>query len=155
MRVASVAAWLRLAPVASPCLALVAASSWLAPVAASAADLAVTLTDVPDDRGRVVVGVCTQAEFLGPVCRFHASGEATKGTDTLVVHGIAPGTYAVSAYQDVDESGKLKTGFFGAPTEPVGFSRDPKLGMHKPRFAESAIVVTPAGGAITIRMGRY
>ena len=126
-----------------------------APVAASAADLAVTLTDVPDDRGRLVVGVCTEAEFLGPRCRYHASGEATAGTETLVVHNIEPGTYAVSAYQDVDESGKLRTGFFGVPTEPVGFSRNPPLGMHKPRFGNSAVAITPAGGTITIRMGHY
>ncbi len=127
----------------------------LAAGSARAADLAVTLTGVPDDRGRVVVGVCTEAEFLRPACRFHAEGEATRGDDTLVVHGIVPGTYAVTAYQDVDESGKLKTGFFGAPTEPVGFSRNPKLGMHRPRFAESAVTIPPAGGAIVIRMGHY
>ncbi len=136
-------------------LALLVASLGLVPLAASAADLVVTLTDVPDDRGQLVVGVCTQAEFLGPGCRFHASGEATAGTDTLVVHDITPGTYAVSAYQDVDESGKLRTGFFGVPTEPIGFSRNPPLGMHKPRFGDSAVAITPAGGAIMIRMGHY
>jgi uncharacterized protein (DUF2141 family) len=119
------------------------------------ADLAVTLTGIPDDRGRMVVGVCTAVEFGGPLCRFHAAGETTAGTETLTVRGIVPGTYAVAAYQDVDDSGHLKTGFFGAPTEPVGFSRDPKLGMHKPRFAESAIVVPPSGGAITLRMQHY
>ncbi len=136
------------------CAVLVATLA-LATGQAAAADLAVTLTGIPDDRGRVVVGVCSEAEFLGPSCRYHAAGEATAGSETLVVHGIAPGTYAVSAYQDVDESGKLKTGFFGAPTEPVGFSRNPRLGMHKPVFAESAVQITPAGGALTVAMRRY
>lgn len=40
------------------------------------------------------------------------------------VKNLEPGEYSLSAYHDLNNSGKLeRSGFFGIPQEPVGFSR--------------------------------
>jgi uncharacterized protein (DUF2141 family) len=52
---------------------------------------------------------------------------------------VAPGAWAISAYEDENENGKLDFGIF-APKEPNGFWR-PFHGWHKPRFAEVSSTV--------------
>jgi len=47
---------------------------------------------------------------------------------------VASGDWAISAYEDENENGKLDFGIF-APKEPNGFWR-PFHGWHKPRFSE-------------------
>jgi len=47
---------------------------------------------------------------------------------------VAPGTWAISAYEDINENGKLDMGMFG-PREPNGFWL-PFHQWHKPRFTE-------------------
>jgi uncharacterized protein (DUF2141 family) len=64
----------------------------------------------------------------------------------IAAHGAAefqfqvpPGNWAVSAYEDENENGKLDMGIFG-PKEPSGFWRA-FHGWHKPRFSEVSSVV--------------
>jgi uncharacterized protein (DUF2141 family) len=52
---------------------------------------------------------------------------------------VAPGNWAISAYEDENENGKLDMGIFG-PKEPSGFWRA-FHGWHKPRFAEVSSTV--------------
>ncbi len=63
---------------------------------------------------------------------------------------LAPGSYAVAAFQDLDGDGKLKTNFIGMPKEPVGVSNNPG-GM--PGFDKSRVSV-PAGGPVKIKLRR-
>jgi len=41
-------------------------------------------------------------------------------TTLMYFLGLPEGEYVVSAFQDSNNDGKLNTGFFGMPTEPVG-----------------------------------
>jgi uncharacterized protein (DUF2141 family) len=52
---------------------------------------------------------------------------------------VASGAWAISAYEDENENGKLDFGIF-APKEPSGFWR-PFHGWHKPRFSEVSSTV--------------
>lgn len=56
---------------------------------------------------------------------------------------VAPGRWALSAYEDVNGNGRLDMGFFG-PREPSGFWR-PFHAWRKPRFDDVAFA---AGGAV-------
>jgi len=47
--------------------------------------------------------------------------------------GVAAGTYAVSAFHDANDNGKLDTNFLGIPREAVGLSNNPRI-MGPPRF---------------------
>lgn len=53
---------------------------------------------------------------------------------------VPPGSWAISAYEDQNENGKLDMGMLG-PREPSGFWR-PFHGWHKPRFAEVSSAVS-------------
>ena len=60
------------------------------------------------------------------------------------VFGIAlgePGTYAVSVIYDEDNSGDLKTGLFGIPKEPVGFSNNVTSRFGPPPFAKTSFEI--------------
>lgn len=48
---------------------------------------------------------------------------------------------AVSAYHDRNSNGKLDKNSFGIPTEPYGFSRDPKRGFGPPSFEQAAFEI--------------
>jgi ABC-type glutathione transport system ATPase component len=49
-----------------------------------------------------------------------------------VFKDLAPGTYAVSAYQDLNGNQRLDANMVGMPTEPYGFSRDAKASSARP-----------------------
>ncbi len=124
-------------------------------VVARAATLQVVVDGVRDARGQLRIGVCTKPEFLGEACRFHGVVAAHPGTVMATIGKIVPGTYAVAVYQDVDDSGRLKRGFFGLPQEDVGFSRDPSLGLGPPGFDASAIRIGEPGGRIVVTLHHF
>ncbi len=83
------------------------------------------------------------------VALWNASGFLTKPVQEVQFRGqasmafqfnVAPGGWAISAYEDENENGKLDFGIF-APKEPSGFWR-PFHGWHKPRFAEVSSTVS-------------
>jgi uncharacterized protein (DUF2141 family) len=53
---------------------------------------------------------------------------------------VPPGAWAISAYEDENDNGKLDMGIFG-PREPSGFWRA-FHGWHKPRFNEVSSTVS-------------
>jgi uncharacterized protein (DUF2141 family) len=55
---------------------------------------------------------------------------------------LPKGEYAVSIYHDLNGNEKLDKNFFGAPTEPYGFSRNFKPFMRAPKFDEVQISLT-------------
>ncbi len=123
-----------------------------ATVPVQAADLAVTITGLPDARGHVRVGVCARAEFLSEQCRYHTIVSARAGSVTATIHGIEPGVYAVAAYQDSTDAGHLRRGLFGIPKDPTGFSRNPALTMGPPSFDRCALRITAQNAAISITL---
>jgi uncharacterized protein (DUF2141 family) len=65
---------------------------------------------------------------------------------------LPPGTYAVRAFQDVDENGKLNTNPFGLPVEPYGFSHDAQPNMGPPTFDAAAFEVKAGANAQAIHL---
>lgn len=122
--------------------------------AAQAASLTVTVAGLRNGQGHVRIGVCTQPEFLGEICRYHAIVSAHPGSVTATIAGIPAGTYAVAVYQDETDIGHLKRGLFGIPREGIGFSRNPPLGMSLPAFDRCALRIGSQDGAVTIAL-RY
>ena len=72
------------------------------------------------------------------------SGEST----TAIFRDVESGRYAVALYLDTDEDGELDTNLFGVPQEPIGFSRNPRIGMSRPGFGET--VFDYPGGALIV-----
>ena len=71
---------------------------------------------------------------------------------------VPDGTYAVSAYQDINADGKLgKIPFIGLPTEPYGFSNSARGLFGPPDFRESSFSIEEAysRGGKTIELEVY
>lgn len=54
--------------------------------------------------------------------------------NSLTIEDVPPGAYALTIFQDENESGKLDTNFLGIPKESFGFSNNPKILMGAPSF---------------------
>lgn len=48
------------------------------------------------------------------------------------------GNYAISIYQDINENGKLDSGLFSIPKEPIGFGNNYKP-FGKPKFESASV----------------
>jgi uncharacterized protein (DUF2141 family) len=84
----------------------------------------------------VYVALWSDQHFLDtPVQSIHLPPE----TDGRFRFTAAAGRWGVSAFEDVNENGRLDMGMFG-PKEPNGFWREFR-GHHKPHFEEIAVQV--------------
>ncbi len=99
--------------------------------------LTVTVKNVKDPGGRVMVGLFdTEDEFLKNP-RFGKAVKAATGDITVVLENVPVGDYAISVIHDRNENDKLDSNFLGMPTEGFGFSKD-VMGMFGPPAFEKA-----------------
>lgn len=73
-----------------------------------------------------------------------------EGTSQVVFSDLAPGKYAVVAYQDINGNGELDRGLFGIPLEPIGFSNGVVPVFSAPDFEDAAVSVADGATAIEI-----
>ena len=103
----------------------------------SAADLTVELTGIKSPEGSVLVQLFTDpAQFPDGTADEEVRLPANENGVTATFTGLAPGTYAVGAYHDANENGKLDANFMGMPTEDVGNSGE--VALAKPGFEKSS-----------------
>lgn len=122
-------------------------------VVVAKATLDVVVANVRDGRGRVRVAACTAETFLKPSCQVNGEAEATAGEVTVTLE-LAPGTWAVQAYQDEDENHKIGTNLFGIPNEGLGFSNDAPFRFGPPSFADAAFRLIAGRSRIRLNL-RY
>ena len=120
--------------------------------AAMAADVTVTLTGVQPKGGRMLVSLQTATEFMKPEGHFGAiaAGDVT-GDETVVVHNVPPGEYAVMVLHDADGNMQMARETDGKPKEGWGMSGQWPQG-RKPTFAEIRITVPADGASVTLPM---
>jgi uncharacterized protein (DUF2141 family) len=121
--------------------ALMALALALLPAASRAGTLEVTVHGVRSTKGFVRVAVCDRATFLTENCQYFADAPAIRGTTTLMVPNVAPGDYAVQAFDDDTGGGVIHQGLFGIPREGIGFSNNARLHLRGPKFDEAAVAV--------------
>jgi uncharacterized protein (DUF2141 family) len=116
------------------------------------ASLTLTVMGVSDAGGDLRIGVYDEAGFksrsAAPIAGKKVS--ARSGTMTVTIDGIAPGTYGVKMFQDINRNGHFD---FGAMlTEPFGISNDPPLSMTLPPFDDAKFELKPGANAITVTL---
>ncbi len=114
----------------------------------------VTVAGVHSDMGDVLVAICDRGTFLAPTCAYRGRAPAHVGSVLVRVPGVAPGVYAVQAYQDENRNGRLDRSLFGIPTEGLGFSRDARMNFGPPRFDDAAVSIGDSA-AITVTLHYY
>ena len=111
-------------------------------VPAQAATVVVDVSGVRNDRGHVLVALCTKADFLQPHCRWKGKAPATVGKVRISIPDVPPGRYAAQAFHDENDSGTLDRTFFGLPKEAMGFSNNAPMHLGPPRFDAAAFPVS-------------
>lgn len=123
---------------------------------AQAAELTIRVTGIRNAEGTIRLCVFPGPNGF-PDCTTNASVQrrslpAQRGTVQAVV-SVAPGTYAVTAFHDEKNTGKIETNLFGIPRSGVGASNNPVNRFGPPSFADAAFTVgdRPAGVSVTLR----
>lgn len=115
----------------------------------AAGSLTMSVGNVRNSRGRVVVDVCPQDRFLADGCMLRAAVPARAGTTTVTIADVPAGQYAVQAFHDENANGEVDRGMLGIPREGVGFSRNARIGLGPPKWRDA--VFAHQGRAETIR----
>lgn len=124
---------------------------------AQAAELTIRIAGIRSAEGTIRVCVFPSPSGF-PDCTRNAGVErrslpARAGTVQAVLT-VPPGTYAVTAFHDERNAGKLETNVFGMPRSGVGASNDPVTRLGPPSFAEAAIKVAERRADVTVTL-RY
>ena len=109
------------------------------------AELSVSVSGISNDRGHVLIDVCSQAEFLGPRCGYHGRAPAKPGTVIVKVGSVSPGSYAIQAYHDENDNLTVDRNFLGLPNEAIGFSNNAPMRFGPPHFEDAEVIIPPEG----------
>jgi uncharacterized protein (DUF2141 family) len=122
-------------------------------VAAHGGDLAVTISDIRESRGALMIAVMNSDAAWNNEAKPVAVQKvpAAKGELKLLFKDLAPGAYAVQVMHDENENDKLDTNFLGIPTEGYGFSNNPDV-MRRAHYDEARFEVGAEATSITIRL---
>lgn len=102
------------------------------------ADLAVTFTSVTDKPGDLLYSVYDTEDTYNREKDEALTGKmpAQEGSDTLELHHLKPGFYALTVFHDENGNGKLDTDIFGRPKEQFGISNINRTLWSKPKWEE-------------------
>ena len=120
---------------------------------AGAATLTVEVSGKFAPAGPVKVALWNQeATFLKGKPFKSLSAEHKGGTARVVFTEVPPGIYAVSAFHDKNNNGRLDTGFMGKPSEPYGFSNDARGTFGPAKFRDAKFTLDESGANLAIRL---
>jgi uncharacterized protein (DUF2141 family) len=118
---------------------------------ASAAEVAVTVTNVRSSSGSILAQLCDKNTFLKR-CPFPMLVKATKGSVVLNFKDVPPGKYAVSLFHDENDNKQLEKNVLGIPTEGYGFSRNARGFRAPPSFINASFDVKEGNNKISLKM---
>ena len=121
--------------------------------AVHAGELTVTITDIREAQGSLMVAVVDSDAAWNNQAKPVAAQKvaATKGEMTLKFADLPAGKYAVQVMHDENGNNQLDANFLGIPSEGYGFSNNPNV-MRRAHFDEAVFEVGADTTAITIRL---
>ena len=119
---------------------------------ATAADLTVTISGVKNSNGSVAAALFnSEADFRKtPFSAFRI--KASGGPVRFTIQNLPPGKYAMTAYHDENDNGKLDTDLVGAPSEGYGVSNDAREVAAPPQFSKASFDVGDQNKSITVNI---
>ena len=120
-------------------VALVAlAAGTTAVTAAESGTLTVELTGMKSDDGRLVYAMWSGPEgWLESNNIREGAVDIVDGVSEIRFEALPYGEYAISAYHDKNDNGKLDTGMFRIPKEALGTSNDAKVRFGPPKYEDA------------------
>ena len=122
-----------------------------------AATLVIHVEGLSPKGGTLRLGLYDRASYPDDDSTPMASADvkAEEGGNVITLTNIAPGTYAIQTFQDINSNNKMDTNWFGFPLEPFGFSRDARPGFSKPRFADVKFDLAPGTNTQTVHLQSF
>jgi uncharacterized protein (DUF2141 family) len=125
----------------------------IAPAAAHAADLTVTVEDLRSAKGKLSLGLYSEKDdWPDGKPSYEPDIPARQGTITYVFKNLPPGRYALSGFHDENANGKLDSTFIGLPEEGFVFSNDAAPKLSAPSFQSCAVTIADKPVAITVHV---
>ena len=108
---------------------------------ALAAQLTVTISDVEQGKGHLMIGLyASETEFNRGKASFHTKVKAERGQEVAIFEQLPDGEYAIKMYQDENGNNKMDFNMMGIPKEGYGFSNN--VGMFgSPSYKEAKFSV--------------
>ncbi|GJL61409.1 MAG: hypothetical protein NPIRA04_00630 [Nitrospirales bacterium] len=92
-------------------------------------------------------------EFLVSGKKLDTKRESAEIPSTRIcLQAPSPGTYAIVVHHDENRNKKLDTNWIGLPTEGIGFSNNPELGLTQPAHDDVAFQVRDGLTKVTITL---
>jgi uncharacterized protein (DUF2141 family) len=105
-------------------------------------NLTVTVTNIKNTNGEIDFNLFNAGKggFPDDATKTirHTRSKIMNGTCTITFENIPFGVYAVSIYHDENNNQKFDQTWYGKPTEGVGVSNNPKVGIFSPPKFETA-----------------
>lgn len=121
---------------------------------ARAESLIVELKGFRSDKGKALVALFASKEgFPDRVKKAvrRVEVDIKNRAAVVVLHDVAPGSYAVAVLHDEDGNKAMKTGLFGIPKEGYGASQDARGNFGPPSFGDARFEIR-AGRKVTTRI---
>lgn len=103
--------------------------------------LTVSVDNVLNDKGHVLVGLHTEDTFMKTKATKNAKAEIKDGKISVTFEDIAPGKYAVMVLHDENDNERMDMELNGMPKESYGMSNNPML-YGPPTFADAKFELT-------------
>ena len=120
--------------------------------AAKKSDLTITVKPVAESTGYLMLALYDSAESFRKKTVHAIRQPAVTGDMTVTIPDLPHGTYAVMAFQDLNDNGKLDTNLIGIPKEPWGGSLQGKTVFGAPGWSDTRFDVTASQRAVTIEL---
>lgn len=147
--------------------AILVVAAGLVALPAAAGDLKIIVEGIRSDAGTVLIGLYdTKDGFRSAIKRSTEIGllsdstrvaglalRAVSGWRSVVLGAMQPGRYAVIAYHDENDDGKLGTSPWGVPTEGYAFSNNARGLLQAPSFDAADFVVGEGDTIMVISLG--
>jgi uncharacterized protein (DUF2141 family) len=135
-------------------IAIGAVALLVAPVAAQAGQINLTITGARNADGIVRCGLfASAAGFRQPGKEASEStGKVSGGRASCSFKSVPNGTYAVAVFHAERGERTMDIGLFGKPKQGVGFSRNPSIAFGPPGFDAAAFTVGAAPVDLTIKL---
>lgn len=135
------------------CLVAAGAILLAGPVAAAAADVEATVTDLKHEGARVQCALFASPDGFPKVDNaiVKAGAAVDAGQAVCRFAAVPQGRYAIAAFEDRNGNGSLDVNLFGAPTEGIAFSRDARGRLGPPNFEAAQFVHGTAPTQLRLR----
>ena len=113
--------------------------------------LTVTVENVPNDNGKVSLGLYDAATFMTAAPIESISGKTTERTVTFTLENVKAGLYGITCFHDENDNDRMDFEANGMPKESYGVSNN-QMSFGPPLWDDAKFEVTDEDLAITIRM---